>query len=78
MKRFAVAYADRYKADTAVFDNNLTIEIVEANDWREAMFKHSKIEPEEDDDIYKIAHTIEEVKKQFWQADTLVDIVEIE
>lgn len=75
MSQFAVAYVN-------FFDNDLIIECVMAADWREALLSHSALQVGADDPNYKkwldaLPQNLEEAKEYFFDADTLVDVVEI-
>ena len=67
MKRFAVGYYNAY-------DNELTVEIVEAADWKEAAAKHSKGSGHGPEDW---PDTLEELKEEFFNQDAGIDVVEI-
>jgi len=81
MPRFAVGYAN-------FFDNDLQIEIIEADDFREAIIKHSGFkakDPKDADEIAKdmaewfssMPETMEDVKQFFFDGDALVDAIQI-
>lgn len=67
MKRYAVARIDW-------FDNDLTIEIVSANDWREALTKHSK---SFFNDEYPVPSNINAAKQACFDCDGMMEVVEL-
>lgn len=72
MKKYAVGYY-------SLFDNELIIEIVEANSIEEAASKHSKIDADTITNISK-EHgvvTLEFLKDEFFNWDSAIDVVEI-
>ena len=66
MKRWAVGW-------TSFFDNDLTIEIIDAEDWHSALLKHSKI----GEDPWEFPLNIEEAKAEAFNGDCMFDVVEI-
>lgn len=68
MKKFAVGHIDW-------FDNNLIIEIVEAEDWRSALLKHSKIDSSWASDYF--GKTLEDAKANAFDSDMMIDVIEI-
>ena len=76
MKKFAVGFFNQY-------DNKLTIEIVEADNWQEATVNHSlpiwnclpgqKVT----EDRLEVPGTVEEAKHQAFNYDYAFDIVEV-
>ena len=79
MKKYAVSYIN-------FFNNELTIEIVEAETIKKAILKHSKLLAENSDngkvDEEDWLHTnmpeeLEEIKETFFDMDCMVDVVEI-
>lgn len=69
MSKFAVGYIN-------FFDNDLIIEIIEAEDWLEALHKHSKIEQDPWGDYFS-NYTIDEAKTEAFNSDMMFDVVEI-
>lgn len=70
MKKFAVGYID-------FFDNNLIIEIVEAEDWYNALKEHSKIKKFSEDECYLPSDSLEVAKNVAFNMDMMIDVVEI-
>lgn len=68
-KKFAVAHVDFY-------DNDLIIEIIYAEDWKEALFKHSKLKSD-DWDLPPFGDTLEEAKKYSFNCDMMIDVIEL-
>jgi hypothetical protein len=68
MKRWAVAYMNYY-------ENDLSIEIVRANDWASAISKHSVLNCGNMADNLK--STLEDTKQRFFDCDSMVDVIEI-
>lgn len=72
MKKFAVGYIN-------FCDNDLSIEIVEANDVKEAIGKHSVLTgPRNKAWMDEMPDDIEEIKERFFNSDSMIDVVEIE
>ena len=67
MKKFAVAYINNY-------DNELTIEFVEAATWREAIILHNELKDTPLDDI---PQDLEEAKVLFFNQEAAFDVKEI-
>ena len=70
MKKFIVGYIN-------FFDNNLIIEIVEAEDWHDAIFQHSKIKNGIDDRSYISNETLEDAKEDAFDMDMMIDVIEL-
>ena len=76
MKKFAVGFFNQY-------DNKLTIEIVEADNWQEATVNHSLSiwnclpGQEVTEDHWEVPGTVEEAKSQAFDSDGAFDVVEI-
>lgn len=73
MSKFAVAYINW-------FDNDLSIEIVEAPTWWEAVFEHSCLQNSRDiyqDLIDEGNFDIDEWKKLSFDCDSMIDVIEI-
>ena len=72
MKKFAVGYAN-------FFDNDLVIEIIEADNIKSAIAKHSGLTS--DDDLIEwcatMPDTLKEIQQYFFDGDTLVGATEI-
>lgn len=68
MKKFAVGHIDW-------FDNNLIIEIIEAEDWKSALMKHSKIASDWEVDYF--GETLEEAKSNAFDSDMMIDVIEL-
>lgn len=73
MKRYAVAHTDS-------FENDLKIEIIEAEDWKSALSKHSKLLDENGnpDDNSWLPDNIEDAKQSAFDADFQFDVIELE
>ena len=69
MSKFVVGYIN-------FFDNDLIIEIIEAEDWLKALHKHSQMihTPWED---YFADCTIGRAKEKAFDADMMFDVIEI-
>lgn len=67
MKKFAVGYIDFY-------DNELTIEIIEAEDWYTALNSHTKLKS---DECYLSSDSLEAAKDIAFNDDFMIDVVEI-
>jgi hypothetical protein len=71
MARFAVAYMN-------FFDNELVVEIVEADDWRGAIFKHSTLSNIGLGEwLDNMPHDKIDTQNYFFDADSSIDVVEI-
>lgn len=67
MKKWAVGYI-------SFFDNEMSIEIVEADSWHAALSQHSKMT----DHLDAVDFTTKETAKQtMFDQDSMVDVVEI-
>lgn len=66
MKKWAVGFMSAY-------DNELKVEIVEAEDWQSAIRGHSQTKE------YEFDHrsSLEMVKETFFNADAAIDVVEV-
>ena len=71
MSKFAVGYVNLY-------DENLIIEIIDAENWREAFYKHSQIKEESKDwgDYFNDC-TFLEAKRRAYKLEMMIDVVEI-
>ncbi len=73
MSRWVVSYINW-------FDNNLTSEIVEADSWHDAIFKHSAVaknlDPEWHADLLKMDP--ENVKQAFFDCDSMIEAIKID
>ena len=69
MKKYAVAYMN-------FFDNELTIEFVEAETEKQAIFSHSKMQSDSGWSE-ELSDNLDEIKQAFFDGDTLVDVKEI-
>ena len=67
MKKFAVGYID-------FFDNELIIEIIEAEDWFSALSNHSKFK---EDEIYLPNTSLKDAKNEAFNCDSMIDVIEI-
>lgn len=70
MQRYAVRYAN-------FFDNDLTVEIIEASDEREAILKHSGIPKDEWEDVPHVVEGAEGLKQFFLDDEILVGVIAI-
>lgn len=70
MKKFAVGYIDFY-------DNELTIEIIEAEDWYAALSSHTKLKSMNEDQCYLPSDSLEAAKNEAFNMDLMIDVVEI-
>ena len=70
MQRYAVGYVD-------LFDNDLTVKIIEASDEREAILKHSGIFKGEWEDVPHVVEGEEGIKQFFFDYDILVGVIAI-
>jgi len=72
--KYAVAYMN-------FWDNDMKIQIIEADGWKEALSKHTlfnKPEYPEDHDMSWISDEIEDAKMDLFNADMMFDVIEIE
>lgn len=70
-KRFAVGYI-------SFFSNKLIIEVIEADDWKSALLKHSTIVIDKQEKKFlETAKNLEEVKEFAFNGDSMVAVVEI-
>jgi len=69
MSKFAVGHID-------YFNNNLIIEIIKAENWKDALFKHSKLISENWDQSW-FGETLEEAKNKAFDCDMMIDVIEI-
>lgn len=73
MPRYVVSYIDWHS-------NNLTSEIVTANSWHDAVFKHSRVAKDLNSDwhsdLMKLDH--EGVKQEFYNCDSMIEAIEID
>lgn len=70
MKKFAVGYIDFY-------DNELIIEIIEAEDWYTALRSHTKLKSLNEDECYLPSDSLEAAKDIAFNSDFMIDVVEI-
>jgi hypothetical protein len=72
MKKYIVGYI-------SFFDNVLTVELIEADNWREALSKHSAMLDDEGkpDDLAWMPDDIEDAKEEAFNADFAFDVKEI-
>ena len=70
MKKFAVAFM-------CYFDNILTIEIHEADDWRAALIQHSALSEQGSEAEEAIPDNLEDAKEYFFDGDCLIDVIPI-
>jgi len=68
MKKFAVGYM-------SFFDNVLKIEIVEAENFKSSIVKHSLLR--DSSWLSEIPDDLEEIKTFFWNTDSMIDVLEI-
>lgn len=66
MARYAVGYIN-------YFDNEMVIEIVQANNWHEALAQHSQI-----GEMEYPTDDIKEAKQEFFNCDSMFDVKLIE
>lgn len=69
--KWAVAYMN-------FFDNELRVEIVEANTMIEALSKHSKLSSNETGWLKNMPNNLEQIRTMFFDADAAIDIIEID
>lgn len=69
MKEFAVGYINW-------FDNDLIIEIIRAENWKKALFKHSRLQSDDwnQDDF---GDTLEDAKSYAFNCDMMIEVTEI-
>ena len=77
MSKFAVGFHNLY-------DNELTIEILEGSHWREATTKHSKTiwsvleeDPNDDGAASAVPLTVKDAKQEAFDSDSSFDVQEI-
>jgi len=77
MSKFAVGFHN-------LFDNELTIEILEGAHWREATIKHSKTlwsvleeYPNDDGAVAAVPLTVQDAKREAFDSDSSFDVQEI-
>ena len=70
MPKFAVGWIN-------FFDNDLKIEIIEAETWKEALVHHSSIVPDRTSWADQISDDIEETKEMVFDCDCMFDVVEV-
>ena len=72
-------YAVGFVGFVSFSDKDMLVEIVEANDWKSALLKHSKIGTDEADLLSKLPSDLdlELVKQAFFDCDSMIDVVEI-
>lgn len=68
MKRFAVAFVH-------LSDNELKVEVVQANDWLSALSKTSFMQDQ--DWLHEVPTVLEDAKQFFFDADMLLNVVEV-
>ena len=59
-------------------DNQLTVEIIEANTMTEAMSKHSRLNGGCRDWLKNMPNDLQQIRDLFWEADAAIDIALIE
>lgn len=69
MTRFAVGYLN-------TFDNDLIVEVVEANSWHEAILKHHKAVDHFDEEN-QLPTDIDKAKQAFFDQDASIGFVQI-
>ena len=70
MSKYAVGYLN-------YFNNDMSIEIIEANNWKEALFMHSELEGDKDRQE-DCGDTLEDVKHYLFDCDIAVDVIKID
>ena len=65
MRKFAVSYINFY-------DNNLTTEIIESDDWFDALNAHTKVEG-----AFELRTTLSNAKCEAFDMDCMIDVVEV-
>jgi hypothetical protein len=73
MTKYAVAAMNFY-------DNSITIEFIDADDWKTALSKHNQFrdDNEEMGDISWMSDDIEIAKEDAFNADMMFDVVEVD
>lgn len=73
MTKYAVAYTDE-------FNNVLSIEIVEADNWKDAFSMHSKMhcDQEDNNNLDWLPDELEAAKEEAFNASIQFDVIEIE
>ena len=69
MNKFAVGYMN-------FFDNDLIIEIIEAENWKIALFKHSKLQ-NDDWELADFGKTLDEAKNYAFNCDMVIDVIKL-
>ena len=69
-KKFAVGVI-------SFFDNELNIQIIESSTWQDALLKHSSIDVELWNYLLDDGESLEDVKRQAFNSNMMIDIVEI-
>lgn len=65
MKKFAVGFISLY-------DNELTIEVIEASDWHTALSKHTKL------GTYELSSkSLAHAKRDAFDCDSAIDVIEL-
>ena len=70
MKRFAVGYYSAY-------DDELTVEVISADNWEQAIHAHSKVGDHEGDSAHPWPASLDDVKQMFFDQDAGIDVIEI-
>jgi len=72
MTRYMVGYIN-------FFNNELIVELVEGNTWKEALSKHSSLKDENGnpDDLAWLAEDLKEAKEEAYNADFAFDVKEV-
>ena len=71
MKKFAVGFL-------SFFENDLIVEVVEADNWRDAIFKHtSLISDDMEEWIADMPEGLEEIKEAMFNGEIAIDVKEI-
>ena len=69
MSKFAVGHI-------GYFNNNLIIEIIESENWKDALFLHSKMKSGDLDQSW-FGNTLEEAKCKAFDCDMMIDVIQI-
>lgn len=69
-KKFAVGVI-------SFFDNELNIQIIESSTWQDALLNHSRIDVELWNYLLDDGESLEDVKRQSFNSNMMIDIVEI-